>query len=135
MGNINFVAMKKVQFLLMMVLLIGGILNCSPGRNIEYNIYEGLRPEDKAFILATVEEGKEIFKVNCSKCHGIFTKGKKDIVNFSKEQMDDYKSAFVAEDEDNHAFASGMSIEELDKVLIFLQFYKRKNPSKTPHQH
>ncbi len=119
--------MKKLLLILTAIVLVNLLNQCSPGKNIEYNIYEGLRPEDQAYIRSTVEAGKGLFQENCASCHGIFTKGKSDITNFSKEAMDDYKSSFVAKDEDNHAFAANLSLEELDQILLFLQFYKRKD--------
>lgn len=99
--------------------------SCYRGKNLEYNIYQGLREEDKAFIRSEISAGKELYKVYCSDCHGIFTKGKDDITNFSKEQLHDYKSSFVMKDEENHSVATNLSTHELDQILMFLMFLKR----------
>lgn len=125
MDCINFKRMRKIYLILISLFLASTFYQCSPGKNIEYNIYEGLQPEDKAFILSTVESGKGLYKEYCSNCHGIFTKGKEEIPNFSKEAMDDYKNSFVLKDKKNHSVASDLTSEELDQILIFLTFYKR----------
>lgn len=121
----NFEKMRKINSIVSLLFLAVVLYQCSPGKNIEYNIYEGLQPEDKAYILTMVESGQGLYKEYCSQCHGIFSKGKDHIPNFSKEAMDDYKTSFVMKDEKNHSVATNITSEELDQILMFLTFYKR----------
>jgi len=81
-------------------------------------------------VIAHIEKGKILFKKKCSKCHGVFTKGKESITNFSKQELKDYNIKFIQEDPLNHAFAQKMTDEELTDVIYFLQFYKRPVPVK-----
>jgi len=99
--------------------------NCSGAKKIEYDVYEGLKPEDEAFIMSMVEPGAELYKASCSECHGVFGKGKAEVTNFSEEQLHDYKSSFLMQDPENHAVMDNLTAHELDQVLMFLMFLKR----------
>lgn len=92
---------------------------------VEYLIFDGLKPEDKAFIMASVESGKGYFKQSCAKCHGILKKGKKDITNFSKEALHDYQSSFLAGDPENHAVIDKLTEQQLSDILLFITFVKK----------
>lgn len=67
-----------------------------------------------------LDQGLTLYKANCSGCHGIFTKGKDDIPNFSKEQIDNYGVAFIRQDPKNHAVAMKLSSGQINKILTFL---------------
>src|SRR4029077_4512196 len=38
------------------------------------------------------EKGKALYKIHCGDCHGIFTKGKDGVPNFTKTQIDNYNA-------------------------------------------
>ncbi len=80
---------------------------------------------DSAILIANWRLGIKFYKANCSKCHGIFGNGKDSIPNFSKEQVDDYKTAALALDKSNHAVMANMTIDELDAVFLFISNIKR----------
>jgi mono/diheme cytochrome c family protein len=80
---------------------------------------------DSAALIANWTIGIKFYKANCAKCHGIFGKGKDSIPNFSKEQMDDYKSGLLAQDKLNHAVMANMTANELDAVFLFITDIKR----------
>jgi NADH:ubiquinone oxidoreductase subunit D len=46
--------------------------------------------------------GQKLFKAHCSGCHGIFTKGKESVPNFSRTQIEAYESRLLYDDEANH---------------------------------
>lgn len=76
-------------------------------------------------LMSHLEAGKKLYKVHCGKCHGVFTKGKKDIPNFSRVQLDNYNSNFLKKDPKNHAVAAKLSKDQMNDIIIFLTFIKK----------
>ena len=106
----------------MMALLV----NCRSTKEVEYDIYQGLKPEDQAYIMSMLEPGAELYKASCSECHGVFGRGKSGVTDFSEEQLHGYKNAFIRGDVENHAVADRLTAHELDQILMFLMFLKRE---------
>ena len=100
------------------------LLQCNAGRKVTYNIPEDYPEARKQQVIAIFEKGKILYKDNCSECHGIFTKGKDKVPNFSNTQFDNYSARFMRGDPKNHAVARKMSGEQLNQVLTFMK-YKR----------
>jgi len=67
-----------------------------------------------------INRGHKLYKAHCSGCHGIFTKGKDGIPDFSNEQIDSYGVAFIRRDPKNHAVAMNLSSEQIEEILTFL---------------
>ena len=82
-------------------------------------------PKDSVRLTQNWTVGIRFYKSNCSACHGIFGKGKDSIPNFTKQQYDDYKAAYLAGDSTNHAVMAKMTQEELNNVFLFLTDIKR----------
>lgn len=79
-------------------------------------------------MIEKAEKGKILYRLHCSECHGIFTKGKDSIPNFTRIQIDNYHStALIGIDARNHAVAKKMSSEQVDQVITFLRIRKVKN--------
>jgi cytochrome c553 len=76
-------------------------------------------------LMTHIEAGKKLYKAHCTGCHGIFTKGKKEIPNFSRVQLDNYNSNFIKKDPKNHAVAQKLSKDQLGDIIIFLTFVKK----------
>ena len=102
---------------------------CAKRINVTYDIPASFPEARRQQIIGLFEKGKVLYKQNCSECHGIFTKGKDKIPNFSTIQLDNYSARFLAGDPKNHAIARQMSREQLNEVLTFLK-YKSKPPQK-----
>ena len=68
--------------------------------------------------------GQKLYKIYCSGCHGIFTDGRDSIPNFSKTQIEAYKSSALLDDPKNHAVAQKIRPDDLDLILQFLAFRK-----------
>jgi hypothetical protein len=96
-------------------------LGCATSRPSDYVIPPGVAGENRRLLLERIRTGKALFKTNCSGCHGIFTKGKDGIPNFTTEQIDNYDANFVKADQRNHAVARKLSQEQVDKILTFLR--------------
>ena len=98
---------------------------CGSQKKVEYDIPSHVPAENKALLIARAEKGKELYKIHCSGCHGIFTKGKDSIPNFTKLQIDNYQTtALIGLDPKNHAVAKKMSSEQVDYVVTFLRLRK-----------
>ncbi len=83
-------------------------------------------------LLVQWEQGKVLFKANCAQCHGVFTKGKDSISNFTKVQIDNYASHFLARDAKNHAVMQQITRLDFIKITIFLTYLKREGNPQTP---
>lgn len=85
-------------------------------------------------------DGEMLFKTNCSQCHGIFTKGKDSIPNFTKVQMDKYASRFLAMDPKNHAVIRQIAPQDFFKITFFLAHLQKNShispqPAPPDHKH
>lgn len=125
--------MQRKYFMGILLLALVTFGRCVSERvQTERNLQELLPPvpvsfsrADSARLIANWTIGMNRYKSNCSKCHGIFGDGKDSIPNFSKEQYDEYKTAFLAGDTANHAVMSKMTEDELNNVFLFLIDLKR----------
>ncbi len=69
------------------------------------------------------EKGKALYKIHCGDCHGIFTKGKDGVPNFTKIQIDNYNANALANPGDHQAMKK-MSTEQFNYVMTFLRLRK-----------
>lgn len=100
-------------------------LQCARNK-VTYQLPANFPEERKKEILPLFYKGEELFKNNCAQCHGIFTKGKATVPNFTTTQLDNYSARYIRGDLKNHAVARQMSPEQLNNVLLFLRYVKRK---------
>jgi mono/diheme cytochrome c family protein len=107
------------------IIFVAALSQCASQKKTEYDIPSHVPPENKALLIARAEKGKVLYKTYCSGCHGIFTKGKDGIPNFTKKQIDNYHAtALIGLDQMNHAVAKKMSSEQIDYVITFLRLRK-----------
>jgi mono/diheme cytochrome c family protein len=114
----------KYKYLLLLILTITALSQCARQKKIVYNIPADYPEDKKKELMVTLDKGKKLYKANCSKCHGIFTKGEDGIPNFTDQQMDNYSAGFMRRDRKNHALVLQMSPEQLNQVLTFLRYHK-----------
>ena len=100
--------------------------DCSTHKKIRYNIPSDIKGDKRVELLTTLERGRKLYEVNCSKCHGIFTKGKDGIPNFTNQQFDNYEAYSIKRDPRNHAVAANLSPDQLHEIIMFLKDRKRK---------
>jgi len=82
-------------------------------------------PEDKREqLVATLDKGQELYKINCSECHGIFTQAKDHVPDFTITQIDNYNLMFMRRDPRNHAVSKKMSPDQMNAVVTFLKYKK-----------
>lgn len=103
------------------------LFQCATGR-IAYNIPENYPETRRVQLKEMCVKGRELYKLHCSQCHGIFTKGKDQVPNFTNTQIDNYSVKFLRGDPKNHAVAIRMAPEQLNQVLTFLNYKKPQNP-------
>lgn len=116
-----------------LITIVSGILflQCACSHKITYNIPANY-PEDKRKELVTrLDKGKELFKDNCADCHGVFTKGKEKVPNFTNTQIDNYSARFLRRDPRNHAVLRNMSPDQMNDILAFLRYKKTKKTDST----
>ena len=101
------------------------MMQCSAPRKTEYNIPATASEEYKTLLTERLDKGKELYKIYCADCHGIFSKGRDSIPNFSKNQIDNYDALFVKKDPKSHAVARKLSQEQVDYILTFLRLRKQ----------
>ncbi len=126
-----YAADMKTRYLILLILIALSLLQCATQSKVTYDIPANFPEARRQQIIEIFNRGKELFKTNCSECHGIFTKGKEKVPNFTNEQLDNYSIRFLNGDPKNHAVARKMSPEELNDVLLFLRFKKNNKKDTT----
>jgi cytochrome c553 len=124
--------MKKWSILIVVivsVMLTQCVTQRVTQREPAYVVPEEITGKTRENLVAMLEYGQKLYKIKCAKCHGIFTKGKDSIPNFSKTQLENYAAQALVDDPKNHAVIQKMTTEDLDMVLQFLNF--RKMPAAT----
>jgi mono/diheme cytochrome c family protein len=115
----------KQTFTISAIIFCFVLSQCGSQKQTQYDIPSHVPAENKALLIARAEKGKALYKIYCSGCHGIFTKGKDGIPNFTKVQIDNYHAtALIGLDQTNHAIAKKMSSEQIDYVVTFLRLRK-----------
>jgi mono/diheme cytochrome c family protein len=115
----------KRTFTISAFIFCAALSKCGSPKQTQYDIPSHVPPENRALLIARAEKGKELYKIHCSGCHGIFTKGKDGVPNFTKTQIDNYHTtALIGLDPKNHAVAKKMSSEQIDYIVTFLRLRK-----------
>lgn len=113
------------SFAISAMFLVIVMSKCATEKKTEYDIPSHVPAANKALLIERAEKGKVLYKTYCSGCHGIFTKGKDGIPNFTKTQIDNYHAtALIGLDQTNHAVAKKMSSEQIDYIVTFLRLRK-----------
>jgi hypothetical protein len=99
---------------------------CASQKKTTYVFPPALNQQKRDSLTLLCEKGRLIYKEHCTGCHGIFAKGKDDVPNFSKQQIDMYASRASLRDPTNHAVMLEMPMEQLDAIQLFLLFREHK---------
>ena len=77
--------MKLKTFIL---LLSTATFSCSIfHKKKDYVIPDSIPVEVRGELEESIKRGKILYKENCTGCHGIFTKGKEGVPNFSEQEI------------------------------------------------
>ena len=120
----------RYKTLLLTILASMVFLQCATDKNNAYDIPVTATQKAREELLAQCKKGRELFKVNCSECHGIFTAGKDKVPNFTSTQIDNYSAKFLRHDPRNHAVAKKMSPDQMNDVILFLRYRKTDKSKK-----
>ena len=117
--------MRPLHFIILIIL---GLLfsQCNRRFKVTYDIPAYYPETRRQEIIGLFAKGKELFKIHCAECHGVFTKGKEKVPNFTNEQLDNYSTRFLSGDPQNHAVIAKMSPDQVNETLLFLRFKKTK---------
>jgi|CXWJ01.1.fsa_nt_gi cytochrome c5 len=129
---VNFLNNKRVIFFL----IIGFVMvTCKSQRHqrVDYKYLERLNPETRQQLYIRLERGKDMYKKNCSVCHGIFTGGKEGMPNFSEQEIEEYKIKAAMKDSTNHAVAASLTQDNLAEIFMFLRYVKTNAQPHIPH--
>lgn len=111
--------MKKNTIIVSLLLI--AFTRCAVQEKTTYDIPPEIPVQLRPELMANLEKGKELFKANCSGCHGIFTKGKDSIPNFTSNEIRNYLTAYQTNDTKNHAVMKKLLPEELSLIMTFLK--------------
>ena len=112
-----------IRYIAPMLILVSLLPCCNSQRRSAYQFPEHFAPEIKSLYIERAEKGRALYKAYCSDCHGIFTKGKDGVPNFTTTQIDNYQAAaLLGIDPRNHAVARKLNQLQVDHVMIFLRF-------------
>ncbi|CAN5858589.1 hypothetical protein BH11BAC4_BH11BAC4_20690 [soil metagenome] len=123
----------KLKYIILSFVLVITIVQCNTSKKIVYKIPSYYTGERKTELMTNLEKGKQLFKKYCSNCHGIFTKGKDSVPNFTNTEIKNYLTAYQTNDAKNHAAMKKLLPEEMSMILTFLQL--RKIDSIPSHMH
>lgn len=115
--------MKRINLFLAIGILFTAF-QCSKPKE-QYYIPDTISKENKRNLIAYFEQGKVLYKNNCSMCHGIYGKGKDSIPNFSQAQLDTYKAKLAMKDGQTHTFADSLSYDQIEQIIKFLSYRKQ----------
>jgi hypothetical protein len=104
------------------------LCQCTPHYKVTYNIPPTLPGPQRSRLITELDKGKELYKMNCSQCHGIFTSGVDKVPNFTNQQFDNYSMRFLRHDAKNHAVINQMNMVQLNEVITFLKYKNPRNP-------
>lgn len=116
-----------MRHLFLLTLLATFIFANCVTRKPPYNIPDTFPEARRAQLVEICDKGKILYKKHCTECHGIFTKGKDGVPNFTNIQIDNYSVKFLRRDPGNHAVAMHMDPDQLNQVLTYLTFKRPKN--------
>jgi len=71
------------------------------------------------------ENGRTLFAEHCSGCHGIFSKGKDSVPDFTNAQIDLYGDKVLLRDPGNHESLINMSFADINAIQYFLRYREK----------
>ncbi len=130
--RIALLIQMKLKTVFSLLLLSIMCLQCIVRKKKDYAIPETVPMELREGLTSSVERGKLLYKQNCTGCHGIFSKGKDGVPDFSEQQIQRYSLAFLSKDPTSHAAASDLHPEQLNDVMTYLRYRILKNGKTDP---
>lgn len=119
--------MKKYALLFLFIATLFLTQNCKTRKyQPEFDFMGTVTAEDSSDYVEAGLSGYELYQQYCGPCHGITHKGQKSIPNFTDEQLEDYNLRWQMGEGNTHGDLDQLSDNQLDNILLFLQYRKRK---------
>jgi hypothetical protein len=114
-----------VKYWRLLVVLL--LVQCASQSNVEYNIPNEIKPEDRAELIPKLEKGRALYAIHCGSCHSKRLRGKNVIPNFTINMMSGYKKGLI---NSNPIHAENLNPkkvnpDDLNKIMLFFLFKKR----------
>jgi cytochrome c553 len=119
-ANFNY-TMKKRYFIWGLIIAVS-VVQCAGEKKVNYTIPSYFTGERRTALMDNLEKGKILYKTNCGNCHGIFSKGKESVPNFTNREIQNYMNAYQSNDQKNHAVLKKLLPEEMSMILTFLRY-------------
>ncbi|MBV6471771.1 MAG: hypothetical protein JPMHGGIA_00021 [Saprospiraceae bacterium] len=117
--------MKVTLGILGLFVIAAAGMHCA-SRKSEYLIPENMNPSSKQSLVSYLDRGKLLYGQFCSECHDATAGGKDSIPNFSHAQLDIYQAKLSMGGGKNHGMVDSLSYTEVESILNYLRFRKRK---------
>ena len=112
------------KYILLFIFLGIFFTDCITHKRSAYVYPDGIPETEKEKLFVIYEKGRKLYELYCSKCHGVYEKGKDNMPNFSVRQTTSYTTRYLKGDPKNHAVAANMDPEQLNAVFMFLRYRK-----------
>ncbi|MFO0321831.1 MAG: hypothetical protein ACK504_05330 [Bacteroidota bacterium] len=107
-------------------------VQCFAQKKVDYILPDNIKTDiEKKIFIKKFKKGLSLYKVNCEKCHTTVVNKKKIIPDFSLPQLLDYEIRFAYPEHQDPMKEVIISKEQLDMILLFLQYKKRNEIAKT----
>lgn len=113
----------KIRITISLCTAVFLLVMCTTQNKVAYTIGPDVSETNKKLFIERAEKGRILFKGHCAGCHGIYTKGKDGVPNFTKQQIDDYHARSIIAFK-SHSSVRDLSPQQLDFVLTFLRLRK-----------
>jgi hypothetical protein len=118
--------MHQLKFLIPCILICVIGWQCATQKKVQYQFPEAMSTLNHDSLITLCEKGKILYKEHCTGCHGIFSKGKDGVPNFTTAQIDMYKAKASLRDPTNHAVLQNMPFDQIDAIQLFLMYRKKE---------
>ncbi len=120
--------------LIITAFLICAAINCKAQSDMEYTFPDDITENNKEEFAKQFKKGNILYKMNCAKCHTNSIDDKEIIPDFSLPQLLDYEIRFAYPDHQDPMREVNISKEELDRIILFLQYKKRNDSSENQNE-
>ena len=114
--------MKYIVTIITFIVVCLILIDCMPQQKITYDIPESVNQNDRQRMIIELEKGKELYKLNCAKCHTV----KRTIPDFTREQIANYNLRALNPEHAKNINRENLRAEDLDRILGFLMYKQKK---------
>lgn len=117
--------LKQIKYFVSYIFLSAYLIACNTQQKIKYEFPAEMTNSVKVEYLKLCNKGKNLFLLNCAKCHYMKFKGKEVIPDFNPAQLESYQIRISNLDHMKFVREDNISAEELGYVITFLTYKKK----------